>query len=257
MPLLKAIGGFLKDQAISSSFALALFGLLALSNIPGLPLARYDFLLLGCLAVQWLLIRVGWEDARALKVISLFHLAGLALELIKVSLGSWAYPEPALTKIVGVPLYSGFMYAAVASYMLQAWRRLSLQVEHWPRPWLAGSAVALIYGNFLLNRFLGDWRWPIAAFIAAVFARSTVGFSAGALRLHMPLILSFLLIGFAVWIAEQVCTGLGAWVYPHQAVGWSPVGWGKLSSWCLLVILSLVIIRPLAERRAGAALQPN
>jgi uncharacterized membrane protein YoaT (DUF817 family) len=51
-----------------------------------------------------------WEEAR---VILLFHLTGTAMEWFKVSCRkSWAYPEPALFKLMGVPLFSGFMYAS-------------------------------------------------------------------------------------------------------------------------------------------------
>jgi uncharacterized membrane protein YoaT (DUF817 family) len=50
-----------------------------------------------------------------------FLVGQLALSRV-VPLGSWAYPEPALTKIFGVPLYSGFLHAAVGSYVVAAWR---------------------------------------------------------------------------------------------------------------------------------------
>ena len=54
-------------------------------------------------------------------------------------MGSWSYPEEAFSKIFGVPLYSGFMYASVASYICQSWRRLDLQIYDWPKPFLAIS----------------------------------------------------------------------------------------------------------------------
>src|SRR3712207_8122890 len=52
-----------------------------------------------------------------------FHLVGLALELYKVRQGSWSYPDTGLATVGGVPLYSGFMYAAVGSYVCQADRK--------------------------------------------------------------------------------------------------------------------------------------
>jgi uncharacterized membrane protein YoaT (DUF817 family) len=55
------------------------------------------------------------ETIDELKVICLFHIIGLILELYKVHMGSWSYPEEGWSKIQGVPLYSGFMYASVAS----------------------------------------------------------------------------------------------------------------------------------------------
>lgn len=49
-----------------------------------------------------------------------FHLLGLALELFKVHQGSWVYPGEAVTKVGGVALFAGFMFAAVGSYICQA-----------------------------------------------------------------------------------------------------------------------------------------
>jgi len=62
-----------------------------------------------------------------------YHLIGLVLELFKVHMGSWSYPEEAYSKVFGVPLYSGFMYASVASYLCQAWRRLDVRLIDWPQ----------------------------------------------------------------------------------------------------------------------------
>ena len=58
----------------------------------------------------------------------------------------------------------------------------------------------------------------------------------------MPLIFSFLLIGFFIWIGENLATFLGAWKYAYQHEGWRMVSIGKISSWFLLVVLSIVIV---------------
>src|SRR5690606_15973009 len=102
--------------------------------LPWLP--RYDWLLIICLAMQVWMLRSGLETHDELKVITVFHLIGLALELFKVRMGSWSYPEEGWTKVGGVPLYSGFMYASVASYLCQAWRRMKVELVHWPPLWL-------------------------------------------------------------------------------------------------------------------------
>ncbi|MDR6226802.1 uncharacterized membrane protein YoaT (DUF817 family) [Desmospora profundinema] len=70
----------------------------------------------------------------------------------------------------------------------------------------------------------------------------------------MPLALSFIFIGFFIWIAENIATFLGAWQYPNQQDVWSWVHLGKISSWFLLVIISFVIVaqlKHLKESRAG------
>jgi uncharacterized membrane protein YoaT (DUF817 family) len=81
----------------------------------GWPVHRYDALFGIALGLQvvflWLKLET-WEEAR---VILLFHLTGTAMELFKVNVGSWTYPEPALLKLWGVPLFSGFMYARSAA----------------------------------------------------------------------------------------------------------------------------------------------
>jgi len=68
------------------------------------------------------------ETLDEFKSICLFHVIGFVLEVFKTSAGirSWAYPEFAYSKVLGVPLFSGFMYAAVGSYVIQAWRLLDV-----------------------------------------------------------------------------------------------------------------------------------
>jgi len=61
----------------------------------------------------------------------------------------------------------------------------------------------------------------------------------------MPVILSFLLIGFFIWLAENVATGLGAWKYAYQHKTWAIVDCQKISSWAFLVIVSFIIITEL------------
>src|SRR5688572_29578627 len=111
-------------NAASCLFPVLIFASLALSRVVHIPyVARYDLLLVICLGIQVAMVRFGLETKREAIVITVFHLLGLAMEIHKVQLGSWAYPEQAYTKVAGVPLYSGFMYASVASFMCQAWHR--------------------------------------------------------------------------------------------------------------------------------------
>ena len=170
-----------------------------------------------------------------------FHLIGLALELFKVRVGSWAYPEDAWAMVAGVPLYSGFMYAAVGSYICQAFRRFDLRVNRFP--WLPAAALAVAaYANFFTHHYLPDLRWLVALGFVVVLWRSRVSFTVGARRYAMPLSLSFVLIGFFLWVAENGATWLGAWQYPDQAAFWQLVHVGKWGSWALLVSLSFVLV---------------
>jgi uncharacterized membrane protein YoaT (DUF817 family) len=216
-----------------------------LSGAFDLGLARYDFMLIACIAMQAFLVWSKLETIDELKIVCVFHVLGICLELYKVNHGSWTYPEPALTKFAGVPIFSGFMYASVASYFIQAWRRFRLEFKSFPSwPWLALVGVA-IYLNFFLSRAFGDNRWLIVLVVFAIFSRSVVEFKPIEKVRKLPLVLGFFLIGLFVWFAENLCTYLGAWAYPHQKNGWEIVDLGKLSSWCLLVIVSFILVAAL------------
>lgn len=236
---------FVKLQTLSCLFPAAVFTLLALSHFVTGIIYRYDFMLTGCVAVQILLVALKIETLDELKVICIFHLLGLIMELFKVHFGSWAYPGFAVTKFWGVPLYSGFMYASVASYMCQAWRRLDIHLYNWPNHWIARIIGALIYLNFFSNHFIPDVRYLIALLIVFFFRKAAVEYFIAGKAYQMPVILSFLLIGFFIWLAENVATRLGAWKYAYQHTTWAIVDCQKISSWAFLVIVSFIIIAEL------------
>jgi uncharacterized membrane protein YoaT (DUF817 family) len=222
-------------------FAIAVFAGLAVSRVLPLPLARYDALLVYALVLTALFFLLRLETGREVAVIVGFHLVGLALELFKVRVGSWSYPEAAWTKVAGVPLYAGFMYAAVGSYICQAFRRMDLRVDRFP--WAPAAILAVLaYANFFTHHHIADLRWLIAAGFVVVLRRSRVSYTVGRRRYAMPLSLSFVLIGFFLWVAENGATLLGAWRYPDQAQVWQMVHVGKWGSWALLVSLSFVLV---------------
>lgn len=233
-------------EALSCLFPALIFITLALTKVVHLPyIPRYDLILIICIIIQLFMLRWKLETVDELKVICLFHLIGLGLELFKVHMGSWQYPEEALTKIGGVPLYSGFMYASVASYLCQAWRRLQVDLIRWPRSMWTVPLGAAIYLNFMTHHFMYDVRWVLTLLLFALYWRTWVSFRVGESQYRMPLIVSFLLIGFFIWIAENMATLLGAWQYPNQEAGWRIVSFGKISSWSLLVIVSFMIVAQL------------
>ena len=157
---MKTLFHFAYLQAISCLFPVMIFAALALSKTVSIPfLHRYDFILLLCIAAQILMLTLRLETWAELKVICLFHLIGICLEVYKVHMGSWSYPEEAYTKIFGVPLYSGFMYASVASYIYQALSRLHVKVADWPHPFLSIGISLCIYLNFFTHHWLYDVRW--------------------------------------------------------------------------------------------------
>lgn len=240
------------QQALCCIFPVCIFLLLAISkfyvpfNVP-----RYDFILIGCVAIQLIMVALKFESLDELKVISLFHLIGLLLELFKIKMGSWSYPEFGYSKIFNVPLYSGFMYASVASYICQAWRRFDLKVKNWPSLKFTFALCVLIYLNFFTHHYIFDFRWILFAIVIYTFQNTVVHFKLNTLNkanpniYKMPLLISFLCIGFFIWIAENVSTYYGAWAYPNQHKAWQMVHLSKISSWFLLVIISIVIVADL------------
>jgi uncharacterized membrane protein YoaT (DUF817 family) len=146
-----------------------------------------------------------------------------------------------------VPLYSGFMYASVASYIMQAWRLMQVRLTAFPSFPLAVGLCAAIYANFFTNHYMLDLRWPLAACVLVLFRRTQVRFTVTVSERRMPLALSFLLIAFFIWVAENIATYFGAWQYPHQKRQWAIVGPTKISSWMLLVIISFIIVAALKE----------
>lgn len=248
------------EQGWSCLFPVVIFASLAITQHFPLPLLpRYDWLLLICLAMQVWMVRSGLETRDEVKVITLFHLIGLALELFKVNMGSWSYPGEGYSKILGVPLYSGFMYASVASYLCQAWRRLQVELVRWPPFPVVVPLAAMIYLNFFTHHYWIDVRWGLTALVLIVFWRTWVTYEVGGTRYRMPLALSFALVGFFIWIAENIATFFGAWEYPDQSASWRFVHFGKASSWLLLVIVSFLIVATLKlvkERQAPAIDNP-
>jgi uncharacterized membrane protein YoaT (DUF817 family) len=143
------------------------------------------------------------------------------------------------------------MYAAVGSYIIQAWRLFDLRVKHHPPYWMASAVAALIYANFFTHHFMPDLRWYIAACALGLYARASVLFRPLDRDRRMPLLLSFLLIGFFLWVAENISTFFGVWRYPNQVGAWAAVHIGKWSSWSLLVIMTFTIVASLKHIKAS------
>jgi len=217
-----------------------------------LGVSRYDLLLVIALAIQGWMVWARLETVDELKAVCLFHVVGFVLEVFKTShhIRSWSYPDPGFSKLFGVPLFSGFMYAAVGSYVIQAWRLFELRVRHHPPYWMAWLLALTIYANFFTHHYIGDYRWHIAACTLGLYARATVRFRPLRRDRSMPLLLAFILIGFFIWLAENIGTFFGVWRYPNQLGAWATVNIGKWSSWSLLVIMTFTIIANLKHIKA-------
>jgi uncharacterized membrane protein YoaT (DUF817 family) len=214
---------------------------------PDWPLQRYDFLFLFAIATQavflWTKLET-WEEAR---VILLFHLTGTAMEWFKVHAGSWGYPEPGVFKLMHVPLFSGFMYAAVGSYMARVIRIFDMRFAPYPPLWVTFVLAAAIYVNFFAHHFGPDIRWVLFAATLAIYGRTRIWFRISSHDWWMPLPLAALLSSLALWVAENVGTATGTWLYSGQ----SPDHWvsfAKLGSWYLLLYVAFVTVTVVTRR---------
>ena len=97
-------------------------------------LHRYDFIFLAAIGFQLFMLAARLETLRESMVIVVFHITATIMELFKTSdaIGSWQYPEAYLFGIANVPLFTGFMYSAVGSYIARVWRLFDFQYSHYP-----------------------------------------------------------------------------------------------------------------------------
>lgn len=216
-------------------------------------LARYDFLVLYAIAIQAIFLLTKLERPSEAIVILIFHLVGTGMELFKTDVGSWTYPEDNLLRIGGVPLFSGFMYAAVGSYFARVARVFEFRWKNYPPVSLTLLLAFAIYVNFFSHHYVWDVRYVLFALTALIFLRCQVYYRVWRWRHQMPLLLGFFLVSLFIWLAENIATFTQIWLYPGQEAGWHMVSLDKLGSWYLLMIVSWVLVtlvhrpRPIKE----------
>lgn len=213
--------------------------------------SRYDALFFCAITIQALLLLFRLETLAEARVIFLFHIVGTLMELFKTSpdIGSWAYPEVSFFRIMGVPLFSGFLYSCVGSYIARSRRVMKSQYDNYPAQWKAIALSVLIYANFFTHHFIWDIR--IVLFVATfwIFRKTKASFTVTEKERSMPLLLGFFLITFFIWIAENIGTFAGVWLYPEQEWQWQMVSFSKFGSWFLLMIISFVMVEALHSSR--------
>ena len=205
-------------------------------------LARYDFLVLAALAIQIAMLVLKLETWDEANVILVFHVAGTVMEIFKTSAGSWIYPDPSVLRIAGVPLFTGFMYAAVGSFIARCWRLFDFKFEHHPPLWALQLLALAIYLNFFTHHVVWDCRALLFITSAALFGRCWIHYKVWNVHRRMPLMLAAVLAALFIWFAENIGTFAAAWVYPSQRAGWHMVGIGKLGAWFLLMIVSYALV---------------
>ena len=235
---------FILKQGWAAIFGAALLiGIILSSRIwqDAWPIARYDALLAYSVFLQFLFLVTGMESWREVRVILLFHLTGTMMEIFKVSAGSWAYPDDAIFKLWNVPLFSGFMYAAVGSYMARVIRLFDMKFAPYPPFWMTVLLVTAIYVNFFAHHFIWDARLILFAATILLFTRTRIWFAIGARWYWMPLPVAAFLSSFFLWVAENIGTLTKTWLYAGQTSE-QMVSFAKMGSWYLLLYVSFVTV---------------
>ncbi len=234
-------------MAWSCLFGAAMLGLLIVTHYlwpviwpHGAPLARYDALLIAAILIQIVMLWTRLESVDEIKVIALYHVTGTVMEVFKTHVGSWSYPEPSLIHIGGVPLFTGFMYGSVGSFIARAIRVFDMRFSHYPPAWVTWILSVFIYINFFTHHYMWDFRPLIflAGFI--IFGRSFVFFRIDDRVLCMPFLLAGTLTAFFLWLAENIGTYTDTWAYPGQT--WHVVSLQKMGAWGLLLVISFVMV---------------
>ena len=247
-PTTRALYEFVRfgiKQGWACLFGALLLGLLIATHLvypKGAWLARYDFLVLAAVAIQGIMLAFRLETRAEAQVIFVFHAVGTAMEIFKTSAGSWVYPEASLLRIGGVPLFSGFMYAAIGSYIARCWRLFDFRFTGHPPLWTLSALAVGSYVNFFTHHYLPDARMALFALTAALFGRCRVHFKVWRVHRRMPMLLGLALVALFIWLAENIGTFTAAWRYPSQRLGWSLVSVGKLGAWFLLMIVSYALV---------------
>jgi uncharacterized membrane protein YoaT (DUF817 family) len=231
-------------QAWACLFGGLMLGMILVTTFwwPDKGIDRYDMFFLAALAIQVGMLVFRLETLSEAKVILIFHVVGTGMELFKTAAGSWTYPEDAFFRLGDVPLFSGFMYACVGSYMARILRIFDITFTRYPPVWMTVLLALAIYVNFFSHHFIVDFRWLLFAVVALLYFRSSMHYRVFRFRHRMPMLLAFLLVALFIWIGENIGTWSRAWIYPNQADGWSLVSWGKLGSWYLLMLISVVLV---------------
>ena len=247
---------------IRFQFSAAIFGILILSAImltafiwqDDWPLYRYDFLFIAVLAFQIWLLATGRETWAEARVIFVFHIVGVIMEIFKTSVGAWIYPEEAVFRLGGVPLFTGFMYSAVGSYIARGWKLSDMRLSGAPAQWAGGLLALAIYINFYSHHFIPDARYVLMAVTVLLYWRCWAHFPAMG---RVPVLALFFLVGVLVYAAENVGSVSGTWLYPNQMKEWAPVPIGKLGSWTLLMIVSFSLVRLVRPDNAETKTAPD
>ena len=238
---------FFLANARASYFGAFLLSVFLITEVITVPwLSRYDVIFLAAVIFQVCALLFRLERPREFFVIILFHALATLMELFKThpAIGSWMYPGLSGTVFAlgTVPLFTGFLYSAVGSYISRAFLFLKLSFDQFPAYYHLWVLAVLIYLNFFTHHFFYDLRYVLFGYVFIIFWKTTVYFQVYRTRRQMPFMLAAFLTALFVWIAENIGTFTNIWLYPSQLAYWHLVSFQKVGSWFLLLILSFALV---------------
>ncbi len=231
----------------ASYFGAFLLSIFLLTEIVTVPfIGRYDFIFIAAVGFQVCMLVFRWETPKEFFVIILFHILATGMELFKTNpaIGSWVYPDTrdSFFVLATVPLFTGFLYSAIGSYISRAFVFLKLTYTNFPSYLHLWILASLIYINFFTHHFVYDLRYLLFVYVFILFYKTNVRFKVYNKERSMPFLLTALLTALCVWIAENIGTFTHIWLYPSQIAAWHLVSFNKTGSWFLLLILSFALV---------------
>jgi len=238
---------FTYKQAYACLFGGVLLAVILVTRYFEVPFFhRYDIIFLSAILIQVFLVVSRLETRNEIAMVAVFHVIATGMELFKTSpgVGSWVYPEAhhAFFHVMSVPLFSGFLYSAVGSYLARVWRIFRFRFTHYPSLPVTFIFALLVYVNFFTHHFLPDFRIALFIFAGILYWKTKIFFTITAKERSMPLLFGFLLVSLFIWFAENIGTFASVWLYPFQIEGWRVVPFQKLGAWYLLMMVSFVLI---------------
>ncbi len=255
MYVLQTLYRFIQQAASAALFGILLLLAFVVTSTMGsdsyLGLFRYDYLLFYALIIQLCMLYLKLESWDEAKVIALFHLMAMVMEIFLThpQIASWQYPQPAIFKLYTVPLFAGFMYSAVGSFFARSIRIYQISLTQLPSFANMLCLSLLSYINFMSKFFIYDLRDVLFLWSVLIFYKTRVHFKLKQQQYQIPMLVVLLLLAFIIWVAENISTFYKIWLYPSQVEEWHMVGWGKLGSWYLLLLLSLVLVMKILGTR--------
>lgn len=248
MFLFKGILEFIHKAAKAALFGILLLSAFALTVSMGTEeywgFFRYDYLLFYALIIQFFLIYTKLESWAEAKVIALFHVMAMVMEIFLThpQIASWIYPQPAIFKVMTVPLFAGFMYSAVGSFFARSLKLYQVSFTRLPSFGNMLALSILAYLNFMTKFFIYDFRYVLFLWSIVIFWETKIDIKLQQCKVKLPMLIILFILAFIIWVAENISTFYEIWLYPSQQENWHWIGAGKIGSWYLLLLLSLVFV---------------